>query len=79
MGGQTVPIRCCTRATGKAPRHITKERRVSLYLDVFKCPKNHTRSVFRQTRSIGKKVATYCTACNKMYKILANEPKRRGD
>lgn len=50
---------------------------MSLYLDVFKCPKGHTRSVFRQTRSIGKKVATYCTSCNKTFKILANEPKKR--
>lgn len=50
---------------------------MSLYLDVFKCPAGHRRSIFRQTRSVGKVVSTYCTTCDKLYKIKAGEPKIR--
>lgn len=47
---------------------------MSLYFDIFKCPNGHKRVVPRQTRSIGKKVGTYCTTCRKMFKALAGEP-----
>ena len=40
---------------------------MSMFLTVFTCPAGHKRAIFRQTRSQGKTVSTYCTTCEKMY------------
>lgn len=48
---------------------------MSSYLDIFNCPKcKDRRAVFRQSRSAGKVVQTYCCRCRKMVKVKAGLP-----
>ena len=47
---------------------------MSLYRNVFRCPKGHERVVYRQTRSIGKTIGTYCTKCHKTYLAFSPGP-----
>jgi len=49
---------------------------MSLYMDTFTCPQGHKRAVYRQTRSIGKTVQTYCTTCRKSYQAFSPGPKK---
>lgn len=41
------------------------------YCDKWKCPKGHKAVIERRTSSAGRKVATFCQVCGRMYSVLA--------